>query len=49
MVLCDSVAKTIVAPGEMAIGAITSLIGAPYFLWLLAVSRVRAGRKGIKL
>lgn len=49
MVICDSVAKTIVAPGEMAIGAITSLIGAPYFLWLLAISRIRAGRKGEKL
>ena len=35
MVICDSVAKTIVAPGEMAIGAITSLIGAPYFLVLM--------------
>ncbi|MBO4637749.1 MAG: iron ABC transporter permease [Clostridiales bacterium] len=49
MVICDSVAKTVVAPGEMAIGAITSLIGAPYFLWLLIRSRIQAGRKGIKI
>ena len=49
MVVCDSVAKTVVAPGEMAIGAITSLIGAPYFLWLLITSRIKAGRKGLKI
>ena len=34
---------------QFLVTGITSLIGAPYFLWLLAVSRVRAGRKGIKL
>lgn len=49
MVLCDTVAKTVVAPGEMAIGAITSLIGAPYFLWLLIKSRIVAGRKGMRV
>ena len=49
MVLCDTVAKTVVAPGEMAIGAITSLIGAPYFLRLLIASRIRAGKKGLKI
>lgn len=45
MVLCDTVCKTIVAPGELAIGAVTSLIGAPYFLFLLMGSRVKAGRE----
>ena len=49
MVVCDSIAKTVVSPGEMAIGAITSLIGAPYFLILLIRSRIRAGRKGIRI
>lgn len=34
-VVCDLIARTVVAPGEMAIGAITSIIGAPYFLFLL--------------
>ncbi|MBQ4270718.1 MAG: iron ABC transporter permease [Clostridiales bacterium] len=48
MVICDSIAKTIVAPGEMAIGAITSLIGAPYFLWLLIKSRIAAGKGGVR-
>ena len=45
MVLCDTVCKTVVAPGELAIGAVTSLIGAPYFLFLLMGSRVRAGKE----
>ena len=49
MVICDTIAKTIVAPGEMAIGAITSLIGAPYFLWLLIKSRIVAGKKGVRI
>lgn len=38
-VICDTVAKTIAAPGEMPIGAITSIIGAPYFLWLVFKNR----------
>ncbi|MBR1798036.1 MAG: iron ABC transporter permease [Clostridiales bacterium] len=45
MVVCDTVCKTVVAPGELAIGAVTSLIGAPYFLFLLMSSRIRGGRE----
>ena len=45
MVLCDTLCKTVVAPGELAIGAVTSLIGAPYFLFLLMKSRVKSGRE----
>lgn len=45
MVVCDTVCKTIVAPGELAIGAVTSLIGAPYFLILLMRSRIRSGKE----
>lgn len=45
MVLCDTVCKTIVAPGELAIGAVTSLIGAPYFLFLLMNSRRKSGKE----
>ena len=45
MVVCDTVCKTVVAPGELAIGAVTSLIGAPYFLFLLMSSRIRSGRE----
>lgn len=39
MVICDTIAKTIAAPGEIAVGAITSVIGAPYFLFLLLKNR----------
>ena len=45
MVVCDTVCKTVVAPGELAIGAVTSLIGAPYFLVLLMRSRIKSGKE----
>lgn len=31
----DTVARTVIAPSELPVGAITGLIGAPYFLFLL--------------
>lgn len=34
MVLCDLVARTLVAPLELPVGAITSAIGAPFFIYL---------------
>lgn len=39
MVICDTLSKTIAAPGEVAVGAITSIIGGPYFLFLLLKNR----------
>ena len=35
LVLCDLVARTIMAPLEIPVGIITALIGGPFFLWLL--------------
>jgi iron complex transport system permease protein len=35
MVLADLVARTALAPEELPLGAVTALIGAPFFLWLL--------------
>jgi iron complex transport system permease protein len=35
LVACDVVARTILAPIELPVGIITSLIGGPFFLWLL--------------
>ena len=35
LLLCDDIARTIVAPQELPIGVITSLIGAPLFIYLL--------------
>jgi iron complex transport system permease protein len=34
-VLCDLIARTIIAPLELPVGIITALIGGPFFLWLL--------------
>ena len=34
MVLCDLVARTILSPRSLPIGAITALIGAPFFAWI---------------
>jgi iron complex transport system permease protein len=35
LIVCDLVARTIVAPVEMPVGIITAIIGGPFFLWLL--------------
>ena len=42
-VICDTICKTVIAPGELPIGAVTSLIGAPYFLFLLLKARRQKG------
>ncbi len=36
MVLCDLVSRTVIAPNELPVGVVTSLIGAPFFafVWL---------------
>ena len=43
MVLCDLVARTIVAPIELPVGSVTSAIGAPFFIYLYFSKR----KKGI--
>ena len=35
LVLCDVLARTVMAPVEVPVGVITALIGGPFFLWLL--------------
>jgi len=35
LILCDVLARTVVAPGELPIGVITALIGAPFFAVVL--------------
>lgn len=35
LTLCDTLARTIIAPAEIPVGVITSLLGGPFFLWLL--------------
>ncbi len=44
LVLCDTVAKTVVAPAELPVGIVTSLIGVPIFLYLL---RKETGEYGL--
>jgi iron complex transport system permease protein len=36
LVFCDYIAKTVFAPAELAVGIVVSIIGVPYFLYLLA-------------
>ncbi len=35
LVLCDTAARTVIAPYELPVGIITALLGGPFFLWLL--------------
>jgi iron complex transport system permease protein len=39
VVIADAVARTLRSPSEIEVGIVTSLIGAPYFLWLLLRKR----------
>ena len=45
MVLCDLAARTIVSPSELPVGAITALIGAPFFAYIY-FSKGKAGKIG---
>ena len=35
LVLADWIARTAVAPAELPVGVVTSLVGGPFFMWLL--------------
>ncbi len=39
LLLCDIVAKVIVAPEELPIGIVTALIGAPFFIYILGKNK----------
>ena len=43
LVLCDTVARTIIAPTEFPVGIITSMLGGPFFIFLLIRSRRGTG------
>jgi iron complex transport system permease protein len=38
LTVCDTVARTIIAPAEIPVGIITALLGGHFFVWLLAGS-----------
>jgi len=35
LVVCDTIARTVIAPVELPVGIITSILGGPFFIWLL--------------
>ena len=43
LLAADTVARLAVAPAEVRVGIITALVGAPFFLFLLARHKARAG------
>jgi iron complex transport system permease protein len=42
LVLCDLVARTIIAPFEIPVGVVTALLGGPFFLYVLLTRREEA-------
>ncbi|MCX6634695.1 MAG: iron ABC transporter permease [Acidobacteria bacterium] len=39
LTVCDTVARTLLAPAELPVGVITALAGGPFFIWLLRSRR----------
>ena len=39
LILADLVARTAIAPEELPVGAVTAILGAPFFLYLLRKQR----------
>jgi len=39
LILADFIGKTVFAPSELAVGIVVSIIGIPYFLYLLVKSK----------
>ena len=35
LVIADTLARTVVAPSELPVGAVTAMVGAPFFIYLL--------------
>jgi len=35
LIICDTAARTIIAPAEIPVGIITAMLGGPFFVWLL--------------
>ena len=35
LIICDTLARTLIAPTEIPVGIITSMLGGPFFVWLL--------------
>jgi len=35
LAICDTIARTILAPSEIPVGVITAILGGPFFIWML--------------
>ena len=35
LAICDTIARTILAPAEIPVGVITAILGGPFFIWML--------------
>lgn len=42
MVVADVISRTVIAPAEMPVGAVTALVGAPFFAYIYFIRRRRA-------
>ena len=43
LIAADLIARTVVVPAELPIGIVTSLIGGPFFIWLIIRNRSQSG------
>ncbi len=43
LTVCDTLARTLIAPVELPVGVITALIGGPFFFWLLLTGSAERG------
>ena len=39
LAVCDTIARTVMAPAEIPVGVITAMLGGPFFIWLLRSHR----------
>ncbi len=42
LVWCDTIARSLIAPAELPVGVVTSLLGAPFFIYLLVKHKTMA-------
>ncbi len=42
LLLADVLARVVISPQELPVGVITALVGAPFFLWILRISKAQA-------
>ena len=46
LVLCDTLARTVIAPAHLPTGAVTAVLGGPFFLFILVAQKRRAALWG---